>query len=366
MKIGLIVDALDDSSAGISVYAENLVKNILKLDKKNEYVLIHHKKNNKKVFKKTKELIVPLKNIPFAREYRKIFQLPKILEKKRFDIIHETTQIGPFFRKTKFKKIVTIHDLTPLRFPKTQSWQTHLHHKVGLKKILRRVDKVIAVSKSTKKDILKFFNIKKSKINVIYEGYRKLEIGKNCLKKYKIQKPYLFYVGTLEPRKNIVNLIKGFKLSKINCQLIIGGKKGWKYQEIFEIVKKEKLQKRVKFIGFVDDEDIGYLYKNAIAFIFPSLYEGFGLPILEAMSCGCPVITSNVSSLPEVTGNAAILINPRNTQEISKAIIKIQNNNIRENLIAKGHKNIQRFNWENMSKETIKIYKDLKKSLEEI
>ena len=361
MKIGIITDSLDDGSAGISVYTENLVGNIIKIDNKNEYVLIHHSKNPKAVYKLTKELIVPLKNIPFAREYRKVFQLPKILEKEKFDIIHETTQIGPFFKKSKFKKVVTVHDLTPLKFPKTHSFLDILHHKIGLKKILKKVDKVVAVSNSTKKDILEYFNVDESKIKVIYEGCKKLDINDDCLEKYGIKKPYFLYVGTLEPRKNIPNLIKAFKQSSVDCQLIIGGKKGWKYMKIFKIVEELGMKNKIIFPGFIDGDDLGFLYKNAIAFVFPSLYEGFGLPILEAMYCGCPVITSNNSSLPEVVGKAGLLVDPLNVDHISRAIIKVQDESVRKNMIKEGYKQANIFNWKRAAKETINIYKNLKR-----
>ena len=167
MKIGIITDCLDDSSAGISVLTANLIEHILKQDKENEYVLIHHTKNKHPLYKTTKELIVPLKNMPFAREYRKVIQLPKILEREGFDLVHETTQIGPFFRKGNYKKVVTICDLAPLRypetFPKIQVW----HHKLGLPIITRKVDKIIAISESTKRDIVELLGTPEDKVKTV-------------------------------------------------------------------------------------------------------------------------------------------------------------------------------------------------------
>ena len=368
MRIGIITDAIDDGSAGISVYTENLVKNILKIDQDNEYVLIHHKKSSNNIYNLTKELIVPLKKIPFAREYRKVIQLPKILEKKGFDIVHETTQIGPFFKKYKFKKVVSIHDLVTLKFPKTQSFLSFIHHKIGLKITLKNVDYVIADSYSTKKDIVELLNYNSKKIKVAYLGLK--EIKKNemnkekVLSKYKIKEPYLFYLGTLEPRKNIPNLIKSFKIANVDSTLVIGGEKGWKYKEIFRLVKRLKLGNLVQFPGFIDNKDLHTIYKNAQAFVFPSLYEGFGLPVLEAMSCGCPVITSNVSSLPEVSGNASILINPKSSKDIAKAIIAIQDLKLRKRLIKKGLKQAKKFKWGETAMNTIKIYEDLKRGID--
>jgi len=362
MKIGIITDSIDESSAGISVYTRNLVENILKLDKKNEYVLIHHKKSDDDLYKKTKQLIIPLKNIPLGREYRKVVQMPKILKKQNFDLIHETAQMGPFFFKNNFKKIVTVHDLAPLKFFKTiQGLAPYLHHRLGLKSVLKNVDKIIAVSESTKNDIINLLKINKNKIHRIYEGNKQIKQSSNqdIFKKYNIKTPYLLFIGTLEPRKNIVNIIKGFSKTN-NLQLVIAGKKGWKYKEIFNTVKKLKLQDRVKFIGFAANQDIPNLYKNAVAFIFASVYEGFGLPVLEAMSYGCPVVTSKTSSLPEVAGDAAILVDPFNISEIAEAIeTATKDENKRKEMIEKGFKQSKKFSWEKAARETIKLYESV-------
>lgn len=359
MRIGIITDALDDSSAGISVYIENLARNIIKLDKKNEYVLIHHSKNNNRVYRLTKELIVPFKKMPFARQYRKIIQLPKIL--KDFDIVHEMTQIGPFFRKSPFKKVVTIHDLSPLIMPECHSRMDYLQHKFGLRIILKNVDKVITDSENTKRDVLKYFRINESKIKVVYAACRKFEDNQrtNLYAKYGITHPYLLYIGTLEPRKNIPNIIKAFAQAKTNAKLVIAGKKGWQYYPIFKLVKELKIESKVLFPGFIANKYLCSLYGSAEAFLFPSLYEGFGLPVIEAMANKCPVITSNVSSLPEVAGNACILVNPNSVHEIKEAIEKVQDKNIRNDMIKKGLEQAKKFSWEKAARETIEVYEDV-------
>jgi glycosyltransferase involved in cell wall biosynthesis len=367
MKIGIIVDSIDDGGMGIGTYTRNLVEKILELDKENEYVLIHHTKSDDPLYKKAKELIIPLKKIPFAREYRKIFQMPKILEKEKFDLVHETTQIGPFFRKSKFKKIVTIHDLSPLIFPKSaNSSLAYWHHKFGLKIVLKNVDKVVAVSENTKNDVLKFFNISSNKIKMIYEAphsryhlnYSKEEI-EDVLKKYNLTPPFFFYCGTLEPRKFNTNMVKAFAEISTDAKLVIGGKKGWKFKAIFEEIENSNAREKIILPGFIPDEDVPKLFMAAEAYVFPSFYEGFGIFVIEAMASGCPVITSNTSCLPEISGGAALLVNPQSVKEIADALVKVRDETLREKMISEGLKQAAKFSWEKAARETIELYQSL-------
>lgn len=364
MKIGIVTDAIDDGNAGISVYTHMLVKHLLELGSGHEIVLIHHRKNNHPIYSATAHLIVPMKKMPFAREYRKVIQLPKVLEKEGFDLVHDTTQIGPFFKNSAFKKIVTIHDLVPLRFPSTTaSFAQRIHHKMGLPRILKRVDAIIAVSKSTKSDIEEFYPVATGKIKVIYEAMHARQAGGvdvDILKKYNVAKPYFLYLGTLEPRKNIERIVQAFAGIK-QGMLVIAGKKGWKFDDIFAKVKELGLQDRVVFTGFVPDSDVPALYSSAQAFVWPSLYEGFGLPILEAMYNRCPVITSNNSSLPEVAGDAAILVDPQSVSQITKAMRDVCDTKLATELRNKGTRQVARFSWESAASETLRLYEQVMK-----
>ena len=187
--------------------------------------------------------------------------------------------------------------------------------------------------------------------------------SRQVLKKNNLKENYLLCVGTLEPRKNILGLVKAF--SKVlknnpNEHLIIVGRKGWKYREIFKLVKTKKLDDKITFLEEIDTKDLPALYSHAKMFVYPSLYEGFGLPPLEAMNCKCPVITSNNSSLPEVAKDAAILINPRNTKQLQNAIESlITNKRLRNKLIKLGLKQAKNFSWKDTARKTLKIYKSL-------
>ncbi len=366
MKIGIITDAIDDGAAGIATYVRNLVEELHKLDKKNEYYLIHHKLNKDSIYKNRNEIIIPIRNIPFAREFRKLIEIPFRLKNHKLDIVHETAQIGPFLFPTKYKKITTICDLVPLVVPETQPKFSIVHHKLALPIISKRNDKIITISESTKKDVNKKLNIDNEKIEVTLLAANKIFKpikSRQVLKKNNLKENYLLCVGTLEPRKNILGLVKAF--SKVlknnpNEHLIIVGRKGWKYREIFKLVKTKKLDDKITFLEEIDTKDLPALYSHAKMFVYPSLYEGFGLPPLEAMNCKCPVITSNNSSLPEVAKDAAILINPRNTKQLQNAIESlITNKRLRNKLIKLGLKQAKNFSWKDTARKTLKIYKSL-------
>jgi glycosyltransferase involved in cell wall biosynthesis len=174
---------------------------------------------------------------------------------------------------------------------------------------------------------------------------------------------YFLYIGTLEPRKNIQSIIRAYKANEgrfKGVKLVIAGRKGWMYEEIFKLVREFRLQNDIYFPGYIEDGDVPLLYRGAEAFVFPSLYEGFGMPPLEAMACGVPVITSNTSSLPEVVGDAGLRINPKDIEQLSYAMVKIlEDSELRVNCVKKGLERAQNFTWENSAKKVIDIYHEL-------
>ena len=194
---------------------------------------------------------------------------------------------------------------------------------------------------------MKYYNVPENKIIIMYPSFSKAEINQQK-PKIKIKKPYILYFGTLEPRKNITLIIRAFyqlkSLSLFPYQLIIAGKKGWGYSEIFNLVKKLRLTKQVIFTNYVSEREKKYLYKHANLFIYPSFYEGFGIPPLEAMAYGCPVITSNTSSLPEVIGDAGLMIDPYNVKALVSVIKKVLNNKkLEKEMIEKGFNQAKKF-----------------------
>jgi len=367
MKIGIITDALDeDKGAGIKTYTKNILRHM----PTDDITLIHYKECQEKEYAQFKDIIIPMKKLPFYREFRKMWLMPKILENEQFELIHEPCQIGPFFFKSSFKKVVTVHDLSVLLFPETHKAIHYFHHTFGLKRTLKNVDRIIAVSNSTKNDLIRILNIPPHKIEVIYEAasnnYRVIRDNSSLEEfrnRYKLNFRYILYVGTLEPRKNVSGLVKAFYMLKkrgFSHKLVIVGKKGWKYKQLFELIRTLKLSKDIVFTGYVEESDLPYFYNCAELFVYPSRYEGFGLTVIEAMRCGCPVITSNVSSLPEAAGKAAILIDPSDTAQIANAAENVLNNKkLRNEMVKKGIKHSAKFSWEMSSKQTFRLYKTI-------
>lgn len=243
---------------------------------------------------------------------------------------------------------------------------------------VRRAKKVLTISNSSKNDIIKEYKINRENVVVTYLSTSR-DMGKinlsdqkmnNIIKKYKVSNNFILFVGTLQPRKNIVRLIESFSIvlknSNIdtkeleNLQLVIIGKKGWLYDAILSAPKVFEVENSVKFLENVDDKDLGVFYKTAKCFVLPSLYEGFGLPVLEAMQGECPVITSNVSSLPEAGGDAVLYVDPEDSKDIAEKIqTLLSNEKLRNELIAKGKKQIKKFSWDRTASETLKILEEI-------
>jgi len=269
------------------------------------------------------------------------------------------------------KVVVTCHDLGFEVFPELyldeevnyQRWAMNFH--------LKHAAKIIAVSEFTKKEIVRIYNADPEKISVVHiaydnELYRPIkdkEKIQKILKKYNIKPPYIFYIGRLEKKKNILGLIEAFftlitKFQLSAPNLVLAGLPGYGFNEIKKSIKKYNLEKKVNMPSWIEEKDMPYLFNNAELFVFPSFYEGFGIPILQAMACGTPVIASDSTSIPEVAENAAILFNPANSKEITKAMKQVlENKELREDLRKRGLERVKSFSWEKCAKETLKVLK---------
>jgi len=378
MKIGIdcrtILNPKLGERAGVGHYTYYLVKNLIKYDKKNEYVLFFDWRfRNMKEFEQKN---VKVKNFPFS-QYNKFLPfayshmlISAYLVKAGLDIFHSPVASLPLIYPK--KSIVTVHDLAiyknPTWFP-SQIFST----KLLVPQSLRKADRVIAVSESTKRDLKDIFNVKAKKLKVIYEGFmvKKIEIKSSkidSLKKFKLWPNFILFIGTLEPRKNLITLLRAYKklLSSSEFkkyQLVLAGTKGYKSNEVFDAIKGLKLGKQVKYIGYVSHNQKIDLLSKAICFAFPSSYEGFGLPVLEAMVLGTPVITSNISSLPEVAGTATLLVDPEKEEDITKALKKLlSDKQLQARLKKKGIEQAKKFSWGKTAKETIKVYESMKEN----
>ncbi|MVX67321.1 glycosyltransferase [Clostridium chromiireducens] len=309
----------------------------------------------------------------YRRMWNYIYIKYNWLFKDRSDIYHFFNFIVP--PNVDGKVITTVYDMTYKLYPETMDKKNLKRLNDDMKYSVDRADKIITISESSKEDIKRFLNVNKDKIEVVYCGvdydrFNKLYRDDAKLvvrKRYNLPENYILYMGTLEPRKNIESIIEAFgifkrenSLSNKNMKLVIAGKKGWLFESIFNLVDKLSLKNEVVFTDYVDEDDKPIIYNMASLFVFPSLYEGFGIPVLEAMASSVPVITSNVSSLPEVAGDAAILVNPKDTKFIAEKMSEIlSDEELRRNLIKKGHEQAKKFTWEASAKRTYEIYKSI-------
>jgi len=367
MRIGIEATAYYKNIAGSGVYARNII-NIWKKKEgnKNTIFLFSSKRPSEIDLGKKKNIFARLINGIKDILWMQIV-LPFKLKKNNVDIIFCPAFLGPILSHCPI--IVAIHDMSFIRYPQTLDRLFLLYVKILLPLIKRKADVILTISEFSKTEIIKLLKVPKEKIKVIYEGcdekFKVINDEVRIIKvknKYSLFQQFILNVGTLEPRKNIISLITAFNSLKkkqlIEHKLVLCGPKGWHYKDIFKKTKELKLENEIIFLGFIPEEDLPFLYNVAQVFVYPSLYEGFGLPVLEAMSCGCPVITSNVSSLPEIVGNSAILVDPLNTEELEQAILKvIKNEDLRKDLIKKGINRSKMFSWEKAAEDTYAILK---------
>lgn len=372
MRIGIEATAYYKNIAGSGVYARNII-NIWKKKEgnKNTIFLFSSKRPSEIDLGKKKNIFARLINGIKDILWMQIV-LPIKLKKNNVDILFCPTFLGPIFSHC--PTIVTILDMSFIRYPQTLDRLFLFYVKILLPLIKKRANVILTISEFSKMEIIKLLKVPKEKIKVIYGGCDEKfnvisdEVGINKVKnKYKLSQKFILNVGTLEPRKNITSLIAAFnelkKKQLIDHKLVLCGPKGWHYKDIFKKIKELKLENEIIFLGFIPEEDLPFLYNVAQVFVYPSLYEGFGLPVLEAMSCGCPVITSNVSSLPEIVGNSAILVDSLNTEELEQAILKvIKNKDLRKDLIKKGIERSKMFSWEKAAEDAFAILKRIFKN----
>lgn len=269
--------------------------------------------------------------------------------------------------------LVVVHGLEYEILPKAYSFWDYWYMRLSIKKSCHWAIKIIAVSENTKKDLINLYKISAEKIQVIYEGYSSCHCGLNPKSTQKELLDsrlrgndnskgggFMFFIGRLEERKNILGIIKAFEILKekykISHQLVLAGKKGFGYEKIEDAIKDSKYKADIILLGFVDAQEKWRLLSQTDVFMFPSLYEGFGLPILEAQSVGTPVVTSNLSSMPEVAGESAILVDPNDPEAIAEETYKlISDENLHSEIVAKGYANIKRFDWKKCAEEIVEI-----------
>ncbi|MBU0647470.1 MAG: glycosyltransferase family 1 protein [Patescibacteria group bacterium] len=401
MLIGIDIRTLMDARySGVSEYTLNLIKEILKLDNHNEYRFFYNSFGNCPNVPEFNAKNVKLIKYNYPNKLLnyllfKFFNYPKIDKELRVDVFFmpHINFIGLSFGS---KSLITVHDLSFLRNPKFFSLRKNFwHNMINVSKLLKKFKQIIAISENTKRDIIELCGISPDKIKVIYSGvgeeYKQItnlnlielkdtecSIGHSVSKaieakrlnevkqKYNLPDNFILYLGTIEPRKNIEGIIKAYNQLRIDnseledVKLIIVGGKGWKSKNIYKEWDLSEYKDDIKFLDYISSENKVYLYNLASVFLYPSFYEGFGFPPLEAMACGTPVIASYSSSLPEVIGDAGLLVDPYNITEIANALKQILlNKDLSDKLIKKGLEQAKQFSWIKTAREYLEVFSRL-------
>ena len=367
MRIGIDARKLHDF--GIGTYIQNLLRELAKIDRQNEYVLFTRPRD----VSVAASLGENFRAVPNRSAHYSIgeqISIPLAVKREHLDLFHAAHYVLPAL--TPSKTVVTIHDCIHLMFPE------YLPHHLGyayaraaLYTAAHKSDRIFTVSEQSKRDILKFFKVPPEKIVVTPNAIDERVIAPpteehvtQTRERYQLSHSYLLYVGNIMPHKNLERLIEAFHLvrtqGRSELELLIIGAEISKLQALRRAVHRYDIHRYVRFLGYVPDETLAVLYRLASVFVFPSLYEGFGLPPLEAMASGTPVVTSNVSSLPEVVGDAAILVDPYSAQAIADGILKVlRSTHLRDDLRRRGLKRSQEYSWARSVQRVREIYDEV-------
>ena len=368
MRICLDLSAAVHRRAGLGRYAQELTTALLALDHDNEYIAFYNDPRVAQIEPPVDRMPRVMVDLP-SKPWRLSVLLSYLLHVSQdrlfpgVDIFHATDHLLPRLART--RSVLTLHDITYHLYPQTHAARNRWFLALMMPRFLHAASALIADSQSTRRDVARLYRFDESRIRVIHAGVSarfqptNVDAVRAIRQKYGLPARFVLYVGTIEPRKNLTTLLEAYRLFKDaepGHGLVIAGKKGWRCSAFFRRLHELGLEGQVIFPGFVPDEDLPALYSAADLLAFPSLYEGFGLPILEAMACGTPVLCSGTSSLPEVAGDAAILLDPHDVGAWVEAMVRlVRDDALRTGLRARG----ARFSWEACARATLEVYRSL-------
>ena len=368
MRIGVDARLVYHQPAGISRYTGHLLQALAELDTTDEFTVFQHRKHKTPLIEASNFRRATL----YSPVHHRLEQYALALELYRFplDLLHSTDFIPALH--SPFKSVITVHDLAFLHYPHFLTAESAAYYG-QIDKAVVRADHIIVPSEHTRQDLIGQMGVNADKVSVIYEAANPLfaplpveAMRREMAAKYGLPDTYILTVGTIEPRKNVIGLLQGFACLRqkfglaMPAGLAIAGSRGWLYEETLEAVHNLKLDDSVFFLGRVPDGDLQKLYVGARCHIHVAYYEGFGLPPLEAMACGTPTIVSNVSSLPEVVGDAALLVNPRDEEEIAVAMHRLLTDDaLHAELREKGLQRARTFSWDKAAQRTLAVYRQV-------
>ncbi len=363
MRIGYDITAINAQPSGVGNYAGYLLQHLVEAEPNHEYVLLSNRSPQSGLLPQAARLAVQ----PFpSRALWMQLALPRGLRNLQLDLCHYPNSLGPLLNPGPY--VVTIHDMTLSLLPQHHKLRTQLVVRPLIPLVARRAQRVITVSEHARQDVIRLLGIPPERVVCIPEAAAALfqpapvAEQQRVRARYRLERPYLLYVGTLEPRKNLVRLIQAWhhlrQRGEIEHGLVLTGARGWKDQAIFDTVRTLGCADEVVFTGYVPRADLPALYSGAALFAFPSLYEGFGLPVVEAMACGTPVLISTAPALAEVAGDAALQVDPTSVSAIAAGLGRILNDPaLREDLRARGLRRSSAYSWQSAAQQTLEIYR---------
>lgn len=336
------------------------------MDPEEEVIVLRSRKHRPSDLPETPFRSVPLWTPPHNRFEQ--WGLRVELSRLHLDLLHSPDFI-PLFRRS-FKSVITVHDLAFLMYPHLLTRES-AHYYGQIDQAVRSADRIIAVSESTKRDVIRLLGVAEDRVTVIPEAinpiYRRLddrEAVDAVRRRYHLPERFAIFVGTIEPRKNLPTILRAIRRlkdqHKMDLALAVVGQWGWLYDEVLQVYEELKLQDTVRFLGRLPDAELVYLYNAASVLTYPSHYEGFGLPPLEAMACGTPVIVSDTSSMPEVVGDAGLLVSPDDDEALAVALMRVLSDSyLRDALVRRGFDRVQNFSVERMARATLALYRSV-------
>jgi glycosyltransferase involved in cell wall biosynthesis len=371
MRIGIDATALPLQPVGAGIYMINLVRALAAVNERDELVIFTHPAGRKQMAvqesKRFRWAVVPDKSI-LRRLFWEQIGLPRLVGKMRLDLLHSLHYTRPW--RLPCRSVVTFHDMTFFLYPQLHTRSKQAFFPLTIRASARSADAIIAVSESTRADSIRLLGIPGEKIiatplgvDPAFRPIRDLESLDVVRQRYNLPDRFILYVGLVEPRKNLSGLIRAYRSALeggIAHRLVVVGRFGWSYQQVLDEIEALGLQERVQFTGYIPQADLPIVYNLASLFVYPTLYEGFGLPALEAMACGTPVVTSNVASLPEIIGEAGVLIPPGDQQALSQALQDVLSDpGLQTHLAIKGPQQASQFTWERTARQTLQVYRQV-------
>jgi len=363
------IDARKLHDFGIGTYIRNLLRHLARIDRDSEYVLLCREQDLDVASQLGPNFRAVLEPSPYY-SLREQIHVPWVLHREKPDVFHAPHYVLP--PATRCRSVVTIHDCIHLMFPQyLRNRAAYLYARASMWSAAHQAHRILTVSQASKRDIIHFFSVPPEKVVVVYNAIEERfsetpseDAIERVRERYQLNHPFVLYVGNIKPHKNLVRLIEAFaelrRRGFDELKLLIIGDEISKLPALRRAVHSHKLHKHVRFLGYLEDETLASLYRLASVFVFPSLYEGFGLPPLEAMASGTPVVTSNVSSMPEVTGDAAVLVDPYSVESIVEGIARVlKDPALSADLRRKGIARAREFSWDRSVQRTRQLYQEV-------